>query len=55
MNLMKLLRSTLLMCSVLAATIFSQSASATSYGAYGSSAVSPTIYSKPSSLSDYPI
>ncbi len=46
MNFKKLLCSTLLMCSALAGTIFSQNANATSYGAYGSSAVAPTIYSK---------
>lgn len=45
MNFKKLLCSTLLMCSALAGTIFSQNANAAS-GAYGSSAVSPTIYSK---------
>lgn len=45
MNFKKLLCSTLLICSALAGTIFSQNANAAS-GAYGSSAVSPTIYSK---------
>lgn len=45
MNFKKLLCSTLLMCSALAGTIFTQNAIAGT-SAYGSSAVAPTIYSK---------